>query len=102
MSKAIRLPPTGQINYAKVNPKQARDINCLVAQCAEDLVFSSTQSDGIAKVVNKYARFFVDAEYLEFPAKSEEAIYQTVTIGIRERPLHREGIANEPNAKFDT
>jgi hypothetical protein len=40
MSKAIRQPPAGQINYAKVSPKQARTINSLVVQCAEDLVFS--------------------------------------------------------------
>jgi hypothetical protein len=85
MSKAIRLPPTGQISYAKVSSKQARAINCLVAQCAEDLVLSSTQSTGIAKLVKKYARFCVDVEYREFPGQNEEAIYQAATIGITKR-----------------
>jgi hypothetical protein len=89
ISQAIRSAPQGHIAYGKVTAAQARAINRLITQCADDLVFSSAQSSGIAALVKKYGRFRVDAEFLEFPAREEEAIYQGVTIRVREPPIPR-------------
>ena len=85
MPQAIRSPPQGQIAHRKVTGAQAREINRLVTQCAEKLVFSSGQSAGIATIVKKYRRYRVEAEFREYPANGEEAIYQWMSIRVREQ-----------------
>jgi hypothetical protein len=58
-------------------------INRLVAQCAEELVFSSLRSGRIAELVKKHAAYRVAADYVEFPAVGEDAVYQGNIIRVR-------------------
>jgi hypothetical protein len=79
------MPPKGMIKWATIKEQGAKLINKLVAQCAEDLVFSSAQSTGIESLVRKCAKFRVDAEFIQFPAKEPDAVYDGTIIRVCER-----------------
>lgn len=83
----FQTPPHGTIKGRKITTAaDARFVNRIVAQCAEDVVFSSTSSPRIAALVKRYAKFRVELNFVEFPAKGEEdAIYQGYIIDVRER-----------------
>lgn len=80
-------PPMGKVTSARITAKGARSINRLVAQCAEDLVFSSAPSKGIHTLVNKYAGFRIEAEFVRFPTSEADTIYDGSIIRVREARL---------------
>jgi hypothetical protein len=82
MASAIQSAPLGRIVYEKVTGAQARTVNCLIASCADDLVFSASKSTGIAAIVRKYARHRVVAELQEIPGEEQDAAYQLSMIRV--------------------
>lgn len=85
------MPPMGTVTSARITARGARSVNKLVAQCAEDLVFSSTPSKGIESLVKKYAGFRVEAEFVGLPTSEVDTVYDGSIIRVREvrRPLTR-------------
>lgn len=77
-------PPRGLIAWGKVTERGAKLINKLVAQCAEDLVFSSIQSVGIESLVKNCAQFRVDADFVELPAGEPDAVIHGTVIRVRD------------------
>lgn len=65
--------PRGVIQWGKIAERDAKLINKRVAQCAEDLVFSSVQSAGIESLVRNCAQFRVDADFIHLPAGEPDA-----------------------------
>lgn len=61
-------------------------INKLIVRCAEDVVFSSEASSGVAALVKKYARHRVVMDYVELPADRPDSIYQGAIMRVREIP----------------
>lgn len=81
-----KLAPQGEVEYARADTAQVKKINRLIVQCADDLVFSSVRSSGIANLVTKWAKFGVDVELLEIPVPGkEDALYHGAVICVRER-----------------
>ena len=80
----LNLAPGGRITRRHVKATEAKHLNKLVARCAEDLVFSSTESSGIASLVSNAARFRVELGFVEFPAPEPHAVYQGSIIRVRE------------------
>jgi Protein of unknown function (DUF4238) len=78
-------PPRGKIKYEKVNRVGAKHVNRLIAMCAEEMIFSFAASSGLDALVKKYAKYRVDAEYVELPADEEDSIYQASILRIREK-----------------
>jgi len=85
--RVLKSPPAGRITRAKARPVSVRTANRLVAQCAENLVFSSRPEDeGAADLVKKYGRYRLEAEYVEFPAKDPPgARIQGTIVSVREK-----------------
>lgn len=80
----LAQPPRGRIRTVQYNKAGVKVINRLVAQCAEEFVFSPAASSGIEALVKKYAKYRVDAEYVELPgAPGEDAIYRGTIIRVR-------------------
>ncbi len=77
------LPPEGQIEHRKITPGYARFVNRLQAQCAEEVVFSSIESEGLTKLVTRAAPYCVKNQYQEFESDESDTIYQAnhVVIG---------------------
>jgi hypothetical protein len=84
------MPPKGTVKWATVNDQGAKFINKLVAQCGEDLVFSSIRSAGIESLVRNCARFRVDVEFIQLPTNEPDAVYDGSIIRIRDmsRAVH--------------
>ncbi len=78
------MPPKGAVKWANVTDQGAKFINKLVAQCAEDLVFSSAQSAGIESLVKNCANFRVEAEFVQLPANEPDAVYDGAIIRVRD------------------
>ena len=78
-------PPQGGISYAQMTPDQARRINRLLVQCAEDLVLTSQPSDGIRTLVAKYAQWGLDQDFIEQPVDDENAVLHGTVLHVRER-----------------
>lgn len=81
----LQRPPMGTIRGGDITAMGARIINRAVVQCAEDLVFSSVESEGIRKLVSRYAKYRVESEFVEFPAKEPDAIHTGSILRARER-----------------
>ena len=79
-------PSLGNTTYAKVNPTGARYVNRLVAMCAEDMAFSSAALSGMEGLVKRYAKYGIDADYVELPTGEADSIYQGSIIVVHERP----------------
>jgi hypothetical protein len=77
------LPPLGTAKRHRAEPRTAKAINKQIVRCAEDLVFSSYQSAGLASLVVNNAHFRVEPEYVELPATEPDAIYQGIIIRVR-------------------
>jgi hypothetical protein len=83
----MSAPPRGKIFHAEARPLGARETNKLIVQCAEELVFSSTDDDGVRELAKKYSRFRVDTDTLEVRRKSEpNAVYHGFVVQIKEIP----------------
>ncbi len=83
-SRELTKIPDGMVTHRRVNVTAAKFINRHIVQCAEDLVFSSTESTGIAQLVKKYARYRMTPEYVEFPGNEDNSMYDGVIIRVRE------------------
>jgi hypothetical protein len=83
-SFAPPMPPLGAVKWAGITDKGAKSINKLVAQCAEDLVFSRTPSPGIEALVKNCARFRMEAEFVRLPSNEPDTIYDGSVIRVRE------------------
>lgn len=75
----------GKIKYEKVNTAGAKNVNRVIAMCAEEMIFSSAALKGVEYLVRKYAKYNVDAEYLELPTGEEDSIYQVSRLRVREK-----------------
>ena len=60
-------PPRGQIKGGSVKAATVRHVNVCTAKCAEDLVFTGTENEGVRRMVAKYARFRVEGEFQKIP-----------------------------------
>ena len=78
-------PPKGGVSYAMIAPLKARAINRLIVQCAEKLVLANTPDEGVRRLVEKYAAWGVEQEFVEFPVVGENAVYQGTILHVRER-----------------
>jgi len=78
------MPPRGAVKWETISEQGAKLINKLVAQCAEDLVFSSAASTGIEALIKKCATFRVEAEFFQLPANEPDAGYQISIIRVRD------------------
>jgi len=77
--------PTGTVERVRYNKAGARFINRVVAQCAEDVVFSSVALSGIEEYVKKYARWRIEVDYVELPGKEgEDATDRSPILAVRE------------------
>lgn len=80
----LEMLPLGEIKAGKCKTEGTKHINRLVAQCAEDLVFSSKESPGIQCLVKKYSKYKVDVEHIEFPDEEKDSIYTGTITRVRE------------------
>ncbi|MEX1204246.1 MAG: DUF4238 domain-containing protein [Dongiaceae bacterium] len=71
-SEYLRRPPMGRVVDRNAVKADVKNVNMLIVQCAEDLVFSSRASPVIVKLVKKYANYRVEAVVGEFPSPHEE------------------------------
>jgi Protein of unknown function (DUF4238) len=78
------MPPKGAVRCATASDRSPKFVNKLVAQCPEDLVFSSAPSPGIQWLVRNCAKFRVHAEFIRVPASEPDAIYQGTIIRVRD------------------
>lgn len=67
------------------NPKrqEIRDINRLIVQCAESVVYFSRDLSWIPAFVAKYQRFWIEAATLGFPVNESKLILSSMTIAER-------------------
>lgn len=79
--------PRGEVKWRRATSQGAKIINKLVAQCAEDLVFSSKKSPGIEALTRKYAAFGVYMDFVRFPGEGTDTEYHgpVLRVGRRER-----------------
>lgn len=77
-------PPQGEIKRLSISAGEVRAINVMQVKSAENFVFSSVASDGIAKVTKKYSKHKLDVDYREFPSPDGIGKYQGVHICVRE------------------
>jgi hypothetical protein len=59
--------PLGITSRRTIQATEAKQLNRLVARCAEDLVLSSTRCLSLAKLVRNASKFRVETEFVEFP-----------------------------------
>lgn len=86
------VPPKGNINWFDATTDAVKTINKLVAQCAEELVFSTRFSAGIKNLVRNNSRFRVDQQFMVLPADEPDAIYHGGIICVtdkRQGPFRR-------------
>ena len=77
-------PPKGKIKRVQVTAGEVKEINVMQIKSAENLVFSSVASSGIAKVTKKYSMHKLDVIYREFPSPDGNGKYQGVHICVRQ------------------
>ena len=77
-------PPLGMVKWATITEQGAKLINKRIAQCAEDLVFSSTESAGIETLVRNCATFRVEVDFIRLPADTPDAVYDGSIIRVRD------------------
>lgn len=85
VERDLTAPSKGVIKYQKVSKDRAKDINRLIVQGAEDMVFSSSASPEIAGMVKQYADYGLHVETVELPGSEQDTIYQASMIRVRER-----------------
>jgi hypothetical protein len=81
--RILSTPQDGGLRYANLRSDFVDRLNRLVAQCAEDHVFSSRASDATAQLVKSYARHRLDVEYVQFPG-GEDSVIQGSILRVRE------------------
>jgi hypothetical protein len=75
----------GSVSFAEITASDARDINRLIVQCAEDLVFSPTESEGLRRLVAKYAKWGIEHDFTIEPVPGENAVMHGSFMRVRER-----------------
>lgn len=78
-------PPRGVVRYAQLGRQGVKAINRLTAQCAEDLVLTTRPSAGIRRLVEKYAKWGLDSEFIEQPVPGKKAVLHGSALVVRER-----------------
>lgn len=58
-------PPRGTVQWGSVPLQGVERVNRAVAECAEEIVISSSQSDAVQTLVTMCARYRVDMEFIE-------------------------------------
>jgi hypothetical protein len=81
--RILSTPQDGGLRYANLRSDFVDRLNRLVAQCAEDHVFSSRASDATAQLVKRHARHRLDVEYVQFP-DGEDGVIQGTILRVRE------------------
>jgi Protein of unknown function (DUF4238) len=86
LEAGLQRPPGGSITHARCNSQLARFINRVQVQSAEELAFSPQLSEGIQRLVKKYAKFRLDVDCKEFPDPSgaEDSVIQGSILQVRE------------------
>lgn len=60
------LIPLGTVRTATIRPSGVRSINRAIVQCAEDLVISKKKLPSVETLIDKYANYKVDIDFIEF------------------------------------
>ncbi len=76
-------PPRGGLRGGNVTPATVRRVNVCTAKCAENLVFTGSENDGVRRMVAKYVGFRVEGEFLKVPTR--DGYY----LGSRTRAIER-------------
>jgi hypothetical protein len=86
LEAGLKRPPLGSITRARCNVQLARFINRVQAQSAEELVFSSQQSEGVQGLVQKCAKYRLYVECKEFPdpSREEDSVLHGSILRVRE------------------
>lgn len=63
-----------------LNRKEVRNINRLIVQCAEDLVFFRDNCEWVSRFVKKYSRYWVEPKTHRFPHAEGAALWFTQEI----------------------
>ncbi len=79
----FELSPRGDIWGSNINLETVLSVNVCTAKCAESLVFTGAENDGVRQMVAKYADFRVEGEFLKIPIRDG---YQ---LGSRTRAIER-------------
>jgi hypothetical protein len=80
------LPPRGSVRWGTIPLHGVERVNRAVAQCAEDLVISSSKLPTVEALVAACARHRVDVEFIDLRLKPDEFIFGNRT-RVREQPL---------------
>jgi hypothetical protein len=80
-----KVPSLGSLSRRSVQPAEARHLNRQIARCAEDVVFSSTRSASVEKMVRNAARFRLELDFVKFPAGEPDAVYHGSILRVRKR-----------------
>jgi hypothetical protein len=75
--------PQGILKRAQIPLRGIREVNRAVVQCAEDLVFSSTDLPSIDSLVKEYARYRVEMDFIEI--RKPGSILHGMSTRVRER-----------------
>lgn len=83
IERLLAEAPTGKIQSMHPYPATVRNLNKLVVQCAESLVFSSRHDEGIAKLVDKYGRYRIEQDFVGW-RQSDGSFIHGVIMKVRE------------------
>ncbi len=65
------LPPQGKISSITINHRDVSRVNRIIVQCAEDLVISPSKNSSIEALVNKYAKYQIDVDFINISKPNE-------------------------------
>jgi Protein of unknown function (DUF4238) len=80
----LQRPPRGSIGHATCGVDLAKYINRVQVQSAEDLVFSSAPSEGINRLIGKYANYRMDVQVMQFRDSEDDAMVTGSILSVRE------------------
>lgn len=75
MKSLLETEPAGSIEGMHPSPREVREFNRLISQCAERFVFSNRQDDGVGKLVEKYSQYRLENEYKQW--RLRDGTYRT-------------------------
>jgi len=63
IERLLKEEPSGSIQSVVPLPQTVKNLNRLVAKCAESLVFSSRKEDGGARLFKKYGKYRIESDF---------------------------------------
>ena len=66
----FELRPRGEIRGGNVTPDTVRRVNVCTAKCAESLIFTDAENDGVRRLATKYAGFRVEGSFFRIPTSN--------------------------------